>query len=61
MLERVISVAVHNHYKRLEANQKGEGKTDIDERVVTRYSEAIQKTESSDHARLIGKRQRAQP
>lgn len=33
---------------------KGEGKTDIDERVVTRYSEAIQKTESSDHARLIG-------
>lgn len=33
---------------------KGEGKTDIDERVVSRYSEAIQKTESSDHARLIG-------
>lgn len=33
---------------------KGEGKTDIDERVVTRYSEAIQKTESSGHARLIG-------
>lgn len=33
---------------------KGEGKIDIDERVVTRYSEAIQKTESSDHARLIG-------
>ena len=33
---------------------KGEGKTGIDERVVNRYSEAIQKTESSDHARLIG-------
>lgn len=33
---------------------KGEGKSDVDERVVRRYSEAIQKTESSDHARLIG-------
>jgi tetratricopeptide (TPR) repeat protein len=33
---------------------KGDGKAEIDERVVTRYSEAIQKTESSDHARLIG-------
>ncbi|MBU2326184.1 MAG: hypothetical protein KJ755_02310 [Alphaproteobacteria bacterium] len=33
---------------------KGEGKTKIEDRVVTRYSEAIQKTESADHARLLG-------
>lgn len=33
---------------------KEEGKSDIDERVLTRYSEAIQKTESADHARLLG-------
>lgn len=33
---------------------KGENKTKIDDRVVARYSEAIQKTESSDHARLLG-------
>lgn len=33
---------------------KGEGKAKIEDRVVARYSEAIQKTESADHARLLG-------
>ncbi|QEE45317.1 hypothetical protein FVA81_12170 [Rhizobium sp. WL3] len=33
---------------------KGEGKAKIEDSVVARYSEAIQKTESADHARLLG-------
>jgi tetratricopeptide (TPR) repeat protein len=33
---------------------KGEDTAKIDDIVVARYSEAIQKTESSDHARLLG-------
>lgn len=33
---------------------KGEGTAKIDDFVVARYSQAIQKTESSDHARLLG-------
>ncbi len=33
---------------------RSEVRTDLEDRIVTRYSEAIQKTESADHARLLG-------
>jgi cellulose synthase operon protein C len=33
---------------------KGDGKADIEDEIVARYSRAIQKTESADHARLLG-------